>query len=56
VTGYGKQHGFEIRDLLRPRGGRHAPSYGRRTDSESLSSSRSPDLASHLAHVRSPPG
>jgi hypothetical protein len=56
VTGYGKQHCFEICDFLRPRGCRHAPSYGRRADPESLSTFRSPDLVSRLAHVRSPPG
>jgi hypothetical protein len=54
VTGYGKQHCFEIRDFLRLRGGCHAPGYGTHADSESLSSFRSPELASRLAHVRSP--
>jgi hypothetical protein len=54
VTRYGKQHSLEIRDFVRSRGRRHAPSY--RSPGTGcagiLVAFRRLDMAPHLAHVR----
>jgi hypothetical protein len=57
VPGYGEQHCLEIRDSVRSRGSRHAPTHRWCSGYVgSFAASRRPDLASHLAHVRSPAG
>jgi hypothetical protein len=56
VTRYGKQHSLEIRDFVRSRGRRHAPSYRSRGTgyAGALVAFRRLDMAPHLAHVRFP--